>query len=193
MGAAALCFCMTLHAFALIILAGLIHACWNIAAKKAGGDARFAFFTAVLMMVVWAPLGWWLGRDAVPLWGAREWAFIVASGLLHVLYYVILLRGYRRADLTVVYPLARGSGPLLSSFVAITLLGEQLSWLGALGIAGVVGGVFLIAGGPALLRATRSPSPSKCPPINAANSMETSRAGATCDRGACCMAYSTST
>ena len=102
--------------------------------------------------------GWWLGRDAVPLWGAREWAFIVASGLLHVLYYVILLRGYRRADLTVVYPLARGSGPLLSSFVAITLLGEQLSWLGALGIAGVVGGVFLIAGGPALLRATHDPA-----------------------------------
>ena len=149
---------MALDAFALIILAGLIHAGWNIAAKKAGGDARFAFFTAVLMMVVWAPLGWWLGRDAVPLWGAREWAFIVASGLLHVLYYVILLRGYRRADLTVVYPLARGSGPLLSSFVAITLLGERLSWLGALGIAGVVGGVFLIAGGPALLRATHDPA-----------------------------------
>ena len=149
---------MALDAFALIILAGLIHAGWNIAAKKAGGDARFAFFTAVLMMVVWAPLGWWLGRDAVPLWGAREWAFIVASGLLHVLYYVILLRGYRRADLTVVYPLARGSGPLLSSFVAITLLGEQLSWLGGLGIAGVVGGVFLIAGGPALLRATHDPA-----------------------------------
>jgi len=149
---------MALDAFALILLAGLIHAGWNIAAKKAGGDARFAFFTSALMMVAWAPLGWWLGRDAVPLWGAREWAFIVASGLLHVLYYVILLRGYRRADLTVVYPLARGSGPLLSSFVAITLLGERLSWLGGLGIAGVVGGVFLIAGGPALLRATHDPA-----------------------------------
>ncbi|UJB65102.1 EamA family transporter [Acidovorax sp. YS12] len=149
---------MALDAFALILLAGLIHAGWNIAAKKAGGDARFAFFTSALMMVVWAPLGWWLGRDAVPLWGVREWAFIVASGLLHVLYYVILLRGYRRADLTVVYPLARGSGPLLSSFVAITLLGERLSWLGGLGIAGVVGGVFLIAGGPALLRATHDPA-----------------------------------
>ncbi|MGL4437370.1 MAG: EamA family transporter, partial [Giesbergeria sp.] len=46
---------MSLTAFALIILAGLIHACWNIAAKKAGGDARFAFFTSVLMMLFWAP------------------------------------------------------------------------------------------------------------------------------------------
>ena len=71
---------MALDAFALIILAGLIHAGWNIAAKKAGGDARFAFFTAVLMMVVWAPLGWWLGRDAVPLPGAREWAFVDFGG-----------------------------------------------------------------------------------------------------------------
>ncbi|HNQ09825.1 MAG TPA: EamA family transporter, partial [Giesbergeria sp.] len=149
---------MNLHAFALIILAGLIHACWNIAAKKAGGDARFAFFTSVLMMLFWAPLGWWLGRDAVPLWGAVEWGFIVASGVLHVVYYVTLLRGYRKADLTVVYPLARGTGPLLSSLVAITLLGERISALGALGIICVVGGVFLIAGGPALLRAAHDPA-----------------------------------
>ena len=149
---------MTLNAFALIILAGLIHACWNIAAKKAGGDSRFAFFTSALMMFFWAPLGWWLGRDAVPLWGVKEWAFVAASGVLHVLYYVILLRGYRKADLTVVYPLARGSGPLLSSMVAITVLGERITALGALGIVGVVGGVFLIAGGPALLRAAHEPA-----------------------------------
>ncbi|GAA6121546.1 DMT family transporter [Acidovorax sp. FG27] len=149
---------MSLQAFALIILAGLIHACWNIAAKKAGGDARFAFFTSALMMFIWAPLGWWMGRDVVPGWGRVEWGFVVASGLLHVGYYVILLRGYRKADLTVVYPLARGSGPLLSSLVAITLLGERISALGAFGIVGVVGGVFLIAGGPALLRAAHDPA-----------------------------------
>ena len=148
---------MSLNAFALILLAGLIHAGWNIAAKKAGGDARFAFFTAVLMMLVWAPLGGWLARDAVPLWGAREWAIVALSGVLHVLYYVILLRGYRKADLTVVYPLARGTGPLLTALVAVTLLGERLSAWGVLGIVAVVGGVFLIAGGPGLLRAAHDP------------------------------------
>ena len=148
---------MSFSAFALIILAGLIHASWNIVAKKAGGDARFAFFTSVLMMLFWAPLGWWVGRDAVPLWGVREWAFIGVSGVLHVLYFVILLRGYRKSDLTVVYPMARGSGPLLASLAAIVLLGEQITALGLLGIAGVVGGVFLIAGGPGLLRAAHDP------------------------------------
>ncbi|GAA4424331.1 EamA family transporter [Acidovorax lacteus] len=149
---------MTPTAFALILLAGLIHAGWNIAAKKAGGDARFAFFTSVLMMLFWAPLGWWLGRDAVPLWGAAEWTLVVASGLLHVVYYVTLLRGYRVADLTVVYPLARGTGPLLTSLVAVLLLGERITLVGALGIAAVVGGVFLIAGGPGLLRAAQDPA-----------------------------------
>ncbi|QIL69834.1 EamA family transporter [Diaphorobacter sp. HDW4B] len=143
---------MSLTAFGLIILAGLIHAGWNIVAKRAGGDSRFAFFTSVLNMVIWAPLGWWLGRDVVPLWGAKEWGIVALSGVLHVLYFVVLLRGYRKADLTVVYPLARGTGPLLSSMVAITFLGESLSALGALGIAAVVGGVFLIAGGVNLLR-----------------------------------------
>ena len=140
-------------ALALVILAGLIHASWNIAAKKAGGDARFAGFTGLVMMLFWAPLGIWLGIDEIPFWGRTEWLLVAASALLHTLYYITLLRGYRKADLTVVYPLARGSGPLLSSLVAITLLGEQLSALGGLGIAGVVGGVFLIAGGPSLWRA----------------------------------------
>ena len=141
---------MSATAFSLVLLAGLIHALWNIVAKKAGGDARFACFTAGVALVVWAPAALWLGWEVLPQWGMWEWAFVFASGVLHVLYFVVLLRGYRHADLTVVYPLARGTGPLLSSLVAVLWLGESLSMFGALGVVGVVGGVFLIAGGPKL-------------------------------------------
>lgn len=144
-------------ALLLVLVAGLIHASWNIAAKKAGGDSRFAAFTGTVMAVVWAPLGLWLGLEELPRWGRTEWLFLCASAALHTLYYVLLLRGYRKADLTVVYPLARGSGPLLTSVVAVLLLGETLSAFGVLGILGVVGGVFLVAGGPGLFRATRDP------------------------------------
>ena len=140
-----------------MVLAGLIHACWNIAAKKAGGDARFSFFSSVWMALIWAPVGLWAGWAVVPRWGWLEWVFIVGSAVLHVVYFIVLLRGYRKADLTVVYPLARGSGPLLSSLVAIMLLGEQISALGVAGIATVVAGVFLIAGGPGLWRAAHDP------------------------------------
>jgi drug/metabolite transporter (DMT)-like permease len=148
---------MPAGALALVLLAGLIHASWNIAAKKAGGDVRFAAFTTVINVVTWAPLGLWLAVRDLPGWGLREWALIALSALLHIGYYLMLLRGYRKADLTVVYPLARGSGPLLSSMAAIVLLGEQISGLGVLGIAGVVGGVFLVAGGPSLWRAGQDP------------------------------------
>ncbi|MCM3564015.1 MAG: EamA family transporter [Hydrogenophaga sp.] len=149
---------MPLDAFLLILLAGLIHAGWNIAAKHAGGDARFAFFSSALVAIVWAPVGWWFARGALGQWGAAEWAFVLASGVIHVFYFVTLLRGYRRADLTVVYPLARGSGPLITALVAVLFLGEQLSALGGLGIAAVVGGVFLIAGGPGLWRTAHDPA-----------------------------------
>ena len=149
---------MPATALALVVLAGLIHASWNIAAKKAGGDVRFAAFTALVTMLAWAPVGLWLGVDQIPRWGPLEWSLVAASAVVHTFYFITLLRGYRKADLTVVYPLARGSGPLLSSLVAIVFLGEQLSALGALGIAGVVGGVFLIAGGPGLLRAVHHPA-----------------------------------
>lgn len=148
---------MPLSALALVLVAGVIHAGWNIAAKKAGGDARFALFTSIFQTLVWMPLGIWLAWDVVPRWGWHEWSMIVVTGLLHVGYYVILLRGYRHADLTVVYPMARGSGPLLSSVVALLFFDEQLSALGGAGIAGVVLGVFLIAGGPKLLRRAKDP------------------------------------
>jgi drug/metabolite transporter (DMT)-like permease len=147
---------MPAQALALVILAGLIHACWNIAAKKAGGDVRFSCFSSLVMMVFWAPVGLWLGWQQVPSWGAQEWSLVAASGVLHTVYFVILLRGYRKADLTVVYPLARGSGPLLSSMVAILFLGEHISAMGLGGIVAVVVGVFMIAGGPSLFRNTHS-------------------------------------
>ena len=148
---------MPLSALALVVLAGFIHASWNIAAKKADGDVRFVAFTALVLMVFWAPVGVWVGWQQVPLWGVIEWTLGLASALIHVGYFIVLLRGYRKADLTVVYPLARGSGPLLSSMVAIVFLGEQISALGLAGILGVVGGVFLIAGGPGLWKAAHDP------------------------------------
>lgn len=148
---------MPLSALLLVILAGLIHACWNIVAKKAGGDVRFAFFTAAVMMVFWAPVGLWVGWHQVPSWGWLEWCLVSVSGAVHVVYYISLLRGYRKADLTVVYPLARGSGPLLSSLAAIVLLGEEITASGLCGIAAVVFGVFLVAGGPDLFRSAFDP------------------------------------
>jgi drug/metabolite transporter (DMT)-like permease len=69
-----------------------------------------------------------------------------------VLYFTVLLTGYRKSDLTVVYPVARGSGPLLAALGAVALLGERLTLLGGAGVLAVCGGVFLVAGGPALWR-----------------------------------------
>ncbi len=143
---------MPLSAVLLVLLAGLIHASWNIAAKKARGDIRFSAFTSWVMLLVWAPLGMYLAWQEVPSWGWPQWACVGLSAVVHVGYFVCLLRGYRQADLTVVYPLARGSGPLLSSLAAVWLLGEHLSAWAMVGIAAMIGGVFLIAGGPGVWR-----------------------------------------
>jgi drug/metabolite transporter (DMT)-like permease len=146
---------MPLTALFFVLLGALLHAVWNIAAKKAQGDGRFTFFSSIIMAAVWSPFCLWWGWRVVPTWGWKEWLAMLASGFVHWLYFVCLLTGYRKSDLTVVYPIARGSGPLLSSGVAVIVFGEQLSALGGLGIAGVVLGVFLIAGGPALIRTLR--------------------------------------
>ncbi len=149
---------MPASALALVVLAGLIHAGWNIAAKKASGDVRYAFFIAFFTVILWAPLGAYLAWQHLPAWEAAAWACVVASGGIHVLYFIVLLRGYRKADLTVVYPLARGSGPLMSSLVALALFGERISAWGFGGLAAVVSGVFLVAGGPGIWRNAHSPA-----------------------------------
>jgi len=141
---------MPLTALALVLIAALLHATWNLIAKTTGGDHRFAFLGAVATSVLWAPAAWWFGADELPRWGAVEWTLVTASAVVHVAYYLTLLRGYREADLTVVYPVARGSGPLVTVLAAVLLLGEQLTLASALGVLAVCGGVFLIAGGPSL-------------------------------------------
>jgi drug/metabolite transporter (DMT)-like permease len=142
-------------ALALVLCAALLHAGWNLIAKRSGGDHRFAFLSAVTIAVVWAPAAWWFGAAELPRWGATEWGIVSLSAAVHVAYYLTLLRGYREADLTVVYPLARGSAPLVTVLAAVLLLGEGLSAAGLAGVLAVCGGVWLIAGGPGLWRQAR--------------------------------------
>lgn len=149
---------MPLSALALVLAAALLHALWNIVAKHSGGDQRFVLITSTLLVLVWAPLGAWMGWGVVDAWGWREWAAVAASALVHLLYFTTLLRGYRASDLTVVYPIARGTGPLLSACGAVLLLGERLSPAALAGVAAVVSGIFLIAGGPGLWAKAHDPA-----------------------------------
>lgn len=144
---------MSATVLALVLCAALLHASWNIAAKKAGGGDSFIFMGALMVGVLWAPVA--LGCCWQALWALTpaQWGLIVATTLVHLAYFSSLLAGYRHADLTVVYPVARGSGPLLTVLVAVVWLGERPGWLGAAGVAAVCFGVFILAGGPRLLRA----------------------------------------
>ncbi len=141
---------MPLSALALVLVAALLHAAWNIVAKRSGGAGHFVLMGAVFVAVLWAPLGVWSAWGVVTHWSAATWAILLASGLAHLVYIHALLAGYRAADLTVVYPVARGTGPLVASLGAVLLLDEHLGALGLAGVAAVTLGVFLIAGGPGL-------------------------------------------
>jgi uncharacterized membrane protein len=143
---------MPANALALVLVAAMLHALWNVAAKKAGGNHHFALISVLITCVLWAPVALWFGLHEWLRWGVREWAVLLVSALVHVLYFTVLLTGYRKADLSVVYPVARGSGPLLAAAAAVLLLGERLSALGTAGVIAVCTGVFLVAGGPALWR-----------------------------------------
>lgn len=149
---------MPLTAIALVLVAALLHAGWNIVAKRTGGGAHFVMMGALMIVGLWAPLGLWMAVQQVPRWGWAEWALLLASGLAHLLYFNVLLAGYRAADLTVVYPVARGTGPLVTAAAAVLLLGETLGPTGMAGVAAVTAGVFLIAGGPGLLARAQDPA-----------------------------------
>ncbi len=148
---------MTPLALALVLAAAVCHATWNLVAKKAGGGNDFVLMGSILVGAIWVPVVIWVGVQEVADWGFGAWLLLALSALVHVVYFRTLLHGYAVSDLTVVYPVARGSGPLLSSIGAVIVLGETLSLAGAAGALAVVVGVFLIAGGPGLWRRAHEP------------------------------------
>jgi len=148
---------MSALALALVIGAALLHALWNIAAKHAGASHTFPLLCSLLLVPLWAPAALWAAADGLAHWGPLAWGLVLASGLTHLIYFRTLLRGYRESDLTVVYPVARGTGPLLSSFGAMLLLAEWPSVWTLAGVLGITVGLVLIAGGPALWRRAHDP------------------------------------
>lgn len=133
----------------LVAAAAIAHATWNIAVKRAGASGPgFIWAGIVVGAVVFAPFGIWsLVSESTDLIRWLPWAAV--SGALQVIYYLALQRGYRLGDVSVVYPLARGTGPLLAVVLAILVLGERPSALGLSGAGVVIAGVVVIgfAGG----------------------------------------------
>jgi drug/metabolite transporter (DMT)-like permease len=134
---------------ALVAAGALAHATWNLTIKRAGTSGTgFLWLTFALGAVVFAPFG----VHSLVATGAdlAHWGFFaLGSGLLQIGYFLLLQKGYSVGDVSVVYPLARGTGPLLSVVLAIVLLGERPGAAALLGAAVVVAGVVTIglAGG----------------------------------------------
>jgi drug/metabolite transporter (DMT)-like permease len=136
---------MTLASIALVVLASLMHASWNLLAKRAASvGAIFVFAQNLAACVVYAPWVAYLLAHGAIAWSWRAAAFVALSGLIHLGYSLCLQHGYRVADLSVVYPVARGTGPMLSTIGAVVLLGEMPSPPGMAGLALVVAGIVLI-------------------------------------------------
>lgn len=133
-------------ALSLVISGALLHALWNLCAKKAAGGLPFVWLFGLVSLLVALPFGWFSwSANAAQLSGAA-WLAIAASALIHALYSLVLQQGYRASDFSLVYPLARGTGPLFAVFGAILVLGEVPSLVGWLGIAAVLFGIVLLAG-----------------------------------------------
>ncbi len=103
----------------LVVPAAFIHTSWNILLKRAQGGLSFFWFVDILQSLVFAPWIAWVIYRENPALGVVEWFFIVGSAIMHIAYYFFLQRGYRLGNISLVYPIARGSGPMLSSLVAI--------------------------------------------------------------------------
>jgi drug/metabolite transporter (DMT)-like permease len=144
---------VTGSALALILAAAFIHASWNYLLKRSGGGNAFVWLFAALSAVLYAPLAfavvWWTR----PPLGWTALTLMLASAILHTAYYMLLDRAYRSGgDLSLVYPLARGSGPLITVVVAVLLLGENPSGVALAGAALIACGAVLLTGNLARLR-----------------------------------------
>lgn len=145
---------MTGWALTLILAAAVTHATWNFLNKRASGHPAFTWLVAVLSALLYAPAT----ITVIEVWGI-EINFVViglmaGSAALHTAYFVLLNQGYRVGDLSLVYPLARGTGPLLSSIAAILFLGERPSIIALAGALLIIGGAVILTTNLSQLRQT---------------------------------------
>ncbi|WP_141584773.1 DMT family transporter [Actinomadura sp. WMMA1423] len=135
-------------ALSLVLVAAAVHAFWNFSAKRVGnGGASFVFLYYSVAAAVFAPAA----VVFLVLSPQRpEWTWLIAAlvtAALHVVYGIALQRGYAVGDLSVVYPLARGTGPLLSVLAAVLFLGEDPGAPGLVGALLVIAGVLVVSSG----------------------------------------------
>lgn len=136
---------MDLFVIGLVAVSGVLHVAWNVRLKTAGDPLRAATVGMVVSSLGIVPVGfaaWWVtGQPALPWEGI---VFGVVSGVVEAVYFILLAAAYRRGDLSVVYPLARGTAPLLAVAIGVGLLGERLGVLGSLGVVALLAGFLLL-------------------------------------------------
>ena len=133
-------------AIALVLVAAVLHAGWNVLLKTSGDTLSTAVRLQAIGTAVLLPIGIvaWLaiGAPAVP---ATAIGLAVISGFLEAAYFVLLASAYRRGPLSLVYPLARGSAPLIAVAVGILLLQEELAPLAFVGVGCLLVGILLVS------------------------------------------------
>ncbi len=136
---------MPLTALLAVLLAACLHASWNLVAKRAAGSTHFVWLYSVAAVVVWGIPAAVILAHAQWQPGLRPFLALGATCMLHLAYALSLQAGYRAADLSLVYPIARGTGPLLSFAGAAWLLGERPGLVSLIGVLLVVVGIGLVA------------------------------------------------
>jgi drug/metabolite transporter (DMT)-like permease len=133
---------MSFASLSLVVLAAFVHATWNLLSKRAAAAGpTFVFASNCVACLAYGPWVLWLLAQGALVWSLPVTGCILLSGLVHLAYSLCLQRGYQVADFSVVYPVARGTGPMLSSLGAFLLLGEAPSLQGVLGLLAVVAGI----------------------------------------------------
>ena len=136
---------MPLAALLAVLLAACTHASWNLVAKTAARSRHFVWLYSVASLLIWTGPAIWVLVHTHWHPGPQPWLALVATALLHLAYSLALQSGYRAGDLSLVYPIARGTGPLLSFAGAALLLGERPGWIPLIGVLLVAIGIALVA------------------------------------------------
>ncbi|MDQ2088804.1 DMT family transporter [Marimonas arenosa] len=137
---------MTLFGFSLVLFAAICHATWNFLVKRISAGPELVFLFSAMSTLVYLPLAVWYGRE-ITGFSQVQFLFLFGTALLHTGYFVMLQTGYRHGDLSLVYPTARSTGPLLSVSFAVLVLGEVASWQAIAGGVLIVFGVLMLGGG----------------------------------------------
>lgn len=135
---------LALHLYIIVLASACLHASWNFVIRSTKGNSGVVLSAYCINCPLLGLVCYWRYDIVADMNLGESWMYVVATGVIHAVYLIVVALAYRHGDMSIVYPVARGTGVAATAIFSVPLLGAQIAPGGLTGVSCVVLGIFVV-------------------------------------------------